>query len=84
MENTKQPIETFRCNALKAAIWENKTDDDVKYAVTFSLRNRKDNQWKTTATFGEDDLISLIVTAQMAHHAIMFHNLADGKLKLIR
>jgi hypothetical protein len=70
MTTNNKPIETIKCNAVKAAIWANETDKGIKYTVTFSRLYQKDDQWKSSTTFGEDDLSSLYMVAHMAYSMI--------------
>mgnify|MGYP000874988986 CR=1 FL=1 len=70
MTTQNKPIETIKCNSVKAAIWANETNKGIKYTVTFSRLYQKDDQWKSSTTFGEDDLSSLYMVAHMAYSMI--------------
>ena len=64
----QRPIETVRIGAVKAAIWGNKAGESTRYNVTFSKRYRDaDGQWKTTHSFGRNDLLVLAKVADQAH-----------------
>ena len=54
---TKLPVKTFRLGAIKAAIWENESDQKKFYNVTFARTYRDDAKaYHDTASFGRDDL----------------------------
>ena len=74
MEDTMQrpkekPSTEVRLGAVKAAVWKNETAGGVRYNVTFSriYKDKEDNQWKSTDSFGRDDLLVLAKVADMAH-----------------
>ena len=54
---------------IKAAIWENTAGDILRYNVTFSrvYKDKDDAQWKTSETFGRDDLLVVAKVADQAH-----------------
>ena len=72
MEDTmpkEKPIHEVRLGAIKAAIWKNDTANGVRYNVTLSriYKDREDSQWKSTDSFGRDDLLVLAKVADLAH-----------------
>ena len=52
---------------IKAAIWENTVSDIVRYNVTFSRIYKDQDEWKSSDTFGRDDLLVLAKVADQAH-----------------
>ncbi len=67
-----KPVAEVRIGAVKAAIWPNQTESGVvRYNVTFS-RIYKDAQgeWKSTSSFGRDDLLVVAKVADQAHTRI--------------
>ena len=72
MANQK-PTHTVRIGAVKAAIWENRKDGGrTRCNVTFSKRYRDaEGQWKTTHSFGRNDLLVLAKVADQAHSQIL-------------
>lgn len=62
-----KPIHEIRFGAIRAAIWENRTGDVVRYNVTFSRSYRDGEQWKNTDNFGRDDLLTVAKAADHAH-----------------
>jgi len=68
----QRPIETVRIGTVKAAIWPNKAGECTRYNVTFSKRYRDaEGQWKTTHSFGRNDLLVLAKVADQAHSRIV-------------
>ena len=70
MTKTKEkPVNEVRFGAIKAAIWKNDTTGGVRYNVTFSrlYKDKEDDQWKSTDSFGRDDLLVLGKVADAAH-----------------
>jgi hypothetical protein len=64
-----RPTYEVRIGAIKAAIWRNDTAGGVRYNVTFSriYRDKEDDQWKSTDSFGRDDLLVLGKVADLSH-----------------
>ncbi len=58
---------------IKAAIWENETTNGVRHNVTLQRIYRDGEQWKTSDSFGRDDLPLLIKVADQAHTWIFQH-----------
>ena len=68
----QRPTATVRIGAVKAAIWENQAGERTRYNVTFSKRYRDaEGQWKTTHSFGRNDLLVLAKVADQAHSRIV-------------
>ena len=65
----EKPANEIRIGAIKAAIWKNDTAGGVRYNVTFSriYKDKDDDQWKSTDSFGRDDLLVLVKVADTAH-----------------
>ncbi len=71
MANQK-PFAKVRIGAVKGAIWQNQAGDHTRYSVTFSKSYRDaDGQWKTTQSFGRNDLLVLAKVADQAHSRII-------------
>ena len=63
----KRPVQDVRLGHIKAAIWENTVSDIVRYNVTFSRIYKDQDEWKSSDTFGRDDLLVLAKVAGQAH-----------------
>ena len=71
MANQK-PHDEVRIGTVKAAIWRNDVADKTRYSVTFSRIYRDaEGQWKTTQSFGRNDLLVLAKVADRAHSRIV-------------
>lgn len=70
MQTQKQkPIHEVRLGFIKAAVWKNETESGVRYNVTFCRIYKKDSDddWKSTDSFGRDDLLLVGKVADQAH-----------------
>ena len=72
--STPTPIDEVRIGSVKAAIWQNQVGDDgaIRYNVTFGrlYRSDEDGKWKTTRSFGLNDLLVLSKLADQVHTRI--------------
>ncbi len=66
-----QPVHEVRLGAVKAAIWQNDTDSGIRYNVTFERLYMQDNEWRSTGSFGRDDLLLLAKVSDLAHSWII-------------
>ena len=69
MANPK-PVAEIRTGRVKAAIWPNETEGRTRHTVTFSRLYKDGEQWKTTQSFGRNDLLVLAKVADRAHSRI--------------
>jgi hypothetical protein len=67
MRNKTRPTHEVRLGSIKAAVWRNDTEAGVRYNVTFSRLYKEGDQWKSTESFGRDDLLLLGKVANDAH-----------------
>ena len=73
MNNERQkPVHEIRLGLVRASIWENKSEYGVRHNVTlerlYSVKlddNRR--QWKSTSSFGRDDLLVAAKVLDLAH-----------------
>jgi hypothetical protein len=79
-----RPVHTIRYGAVRAAIWRNVVDDGnasrPMYNVTFSRSYKDGNEWKDSASFGPDELLTLAKIANDVHtfiHQRRSQNVAD-------
>lgn len=63
----QKPIHEVRLGLCKAAVWKNETESGVRYNVTFSRIYKDGDDWKSTDSFGRDDLLLLAKVADHAH-----------------
>ena len=66
MANQK-PVDEIRIGRVKATIWCNRTDEQPRHNVTFARLYKDGDQWKSTHSFGRNDLLVLAKVADFAH-----------------
>ena len=65
-----KPAAELRIGAVKATVWENEIGGITRHNITFSRLYKDGDQWKTTQTFGRNDLLVLAKVADQAHSRI--------------
>lgn len=73
---TKRPVHEVRMGRIKAAVWEDNTQNGPRHNVTFSRLYKDGDQWKDSQSFGRDDLPLLAKVADLAHTWIFNENQA--------
>ena len=69
MANSK-PVAEVRIGCVKAAVWPNETEGRTRHNVTFSRLYRDGAEWKSTQSFGHNDLLVLAKAADQSHSRI--------------
>ena len=65
---TRKPVAEVRIGRVKATIWLNGTEEQPRHNVTFSRLYKDDaGEWKSTQSFGRNDLLVLAKVADQAH-----------------
>jgi hypothetical protein len=64
---------------VKAAIWKNDTESGVRFNVTVSRIYKDGDEWKSTDSFGRDDLLVLGKVVDRAHSWIHDESQADER-----
>jgi len=67
MANKQKPVHEIRLGAVKAAIWENKTQNGKRHNVTVTRLYKDDQEWKYSDSFGRDDLPLLAKVVDLCH-----------------
>ncbi len=62
-----RPVHEVRLGRIKAAVWENSTENGTRHNVTLSRIYKDGDQWKDTTSFGRDDLPLVAKVADLAH-----------------
>ena len=62
-----RPVHEVRLGRIKAAIWENETQNGTRHNVTISRLYRVNNDWKDSTSFGRDDLPLVAKVVDQAH-----------------
>ena len=69
---TTKPVEEIRIGSIKAAIWKNETEAGPRFNVTFQRIYRDETKgWRSTESFGRDDLLVLAKVADQTHGRIV-------------
>ena len=78
-----EPAEKVTLFPVEAAIWKNVSrGGDPYYSVTFERKYRdQDTKWKSTASFGGDDLLLLAKVADLAHSRLVELRSKDRQMK---
>lgn len=63
----QQPVHEIRLGRVKATIWANQTDNGTRHNVSVSRLYKDGDEWKTTSSFGRDDLPLVAKVVDMAH-----------------
>ncbi len=71
-KSTNKPVEEVRIGSVKAAIWKNETEGGPRFNVTFQRIYRDEEKgWRSTDSFGRDDLLVLMKVADATHTRVM-------------
>ena len=62
-----RPVNEIRMGRIRAAIWENETDNGTRYNVTVSRLYKEDDKWKDSHSFGLDDLLVVAKVLNECH-----------------
>lgn len=60
------PAHETRLGGIRASIWKNVTENGPRFNTTFERSYRDGEEWKTSDSFGRDDLLTLGFVAQEA------------------
>lgn len=79
-DEAKRPVHEVRLGRIKAAIWENETENGMRHSVTITrlYKVEGDPNWRTTTSFNRDDLPLVAKVADMAHTYIFGLGHADN------
>ena len=67
MKDKQKPIQEIRLGSIKAAVWKNETDKGVFYNATFTRLYKDGDHWKSSDSFGRDDLLLVAKVADRVH-----------------
>ena len=65
-----KPVAEVRYGNVRAAIWRNENAESSWYNVTFERSYRDEDEYKSSQSFGRDDLLLLAKVADEAHTLI--------------
>ena len=65
---TQKPVHEIRIGRIRASIWANKTEGGAtRHNVTVQRLYRDDSGWKSTSSFGREDLLLVGKVLDQAH-----------------
>lgn len=71
-ETKKKPDARISVGLQNASIWKNESGGRAFYNVTFDRRYRNgQGEWKSTDSYGADDLLALAKLADLAHTKVL-------------
>ena len=66
------PVAKVSVGLQTASIWKNESEGRAFYNVTFDRRYRNaQGEWKSTDSYGADDLLALAKLADLAHSKVL-------------
>src|SRR5262245_3388310 len=66
-EAKSRPVHEIRMGRIRAAVWQNETENGTRHNVTISRLYKDGDTWKDSTSFGRDDLPLVAKIADMAH-----------------
>jgi hypothetical protein len=73
-----RPVHEIRMGRVKAAIWANETQAGIRHNVTVCRIYKEGNDWKSSDSFGRDDLPLAAKVLDKAHTWIFENGGQDG------
>ena len=71
-QSKSQPVDEIRIGSIKAAIWRNDGEQGPRFNVTFQrIYRTSEGEWRSTDSFGRDDLLILGKVADAAHTRVL-------------
>lgn len=66
-EPKQRPVHEIRLGRIRAAIWANQNDNGTWYNVTLSRSYKDGEDWRSSSSFGRDELLTLAKVADLAN-----------------
>ena len=66
-EVKNRPVHEVRLGRIRAAIWQNETENGLRHNVTVSRLYKDGDDWKDSTSFGRDDLPLVAKVCDQAH-----------------
>lgn len=76
-EAKNRPVHEIRFGRIRAAIWQNETENGTRHNVTISRLYKDGDDWKDSTSFGRDDLPLVAKVCDQAHSWI-FEQSSNG------
>jgi hypothetical protein len=74
-----KPVHQVRFGRIRAAIWQNNTDNGPRHNVTVSRLYRDGDRWRDSTSFGRDDLPLVAKVCDRAQEWIYEHGQEAAK-----
>ena len=71
---SNRPVHEIRIGRVRAAVWENDTQNGTRHNVTLSRLYKDGDDWRDSTSFGRDDLPLVVKVADLAHSWIYEHS----------
>lgn len=65
-KDNEPPVHHVQLGRIRAAVWKNDTEQGVRYNTTFSRSYKDGEEWKSTDSFGRDELLIVAEAARLA------------------
>ena len=65
--SNNKPVQELRLGAIKATIWRNETANGPRCNVTVSRLYKEGDEWRSSDSFGREDLLTLAMVLDLAH-----------------
>lgn len=75
-EAKNRPVHELRLGRIRAAIWQNDTENGPRHNVTVTRLYKDGEEWKDSSSFGRDDLPLVAKVCDLAHTWI-FEQIGD-------
>ena len=70
--DSNKPVKSFRLRGITASVFENQSEDGKSfYKVTLQRSYKQDDEWKSTNSFGRDDLPLVSLLTKQAWEFIL-------------
>lgn len=74
----QHPAHRVQLGRIQAAVWQNDTEQGVRYNTTFSRSYKDGEEWKHSDSYGRDDLLVIAEAARQAYLWIHEQSKADA------
>lgn len=68
---TEKPVHEIRLARIKVSLWANRSENGMRFNATICRLYRDGDAWKTSDSFGRDELPLVIKALDMAHTWIL-------------
>lgn len=69
-QQSNKPVHTIRLGNIRATIWQNERESNIRHSVTICRGYKEGETWKDTQSFNRDDLPRVVRCADLAYQWI--------------